>query len=341
MDSRPDAGEADSSSAVARIPFEVDWPPGHVAAYLVRGEEPILVDAGNPGDRAREELTAGLAEQGVELEDIDHLVLTHGHPDHTGQTPAILGAADPTVYAPAAVHDRLGRDLDQLREAVRRNTTLAGTAPERLDTAIEWAVRDVEFSRDLLPRDAIDVEISAGAPFEAGGVTFEPVHTPGHNAEHHVYLTDLSSDQTGGTSARVAFSGDMAVRTFRAVLMHVGLDDGVREAVPAFQRALDRLADEDVDCVYPGHGPVHQDYLEAIDQSRESLARLLDATYDHLEAGDGDCAVGIARARLDEADARSLGYMLPETVAALAQLERTERARATVDENGVRRYVPL
>lgn len=339
MDSSADPEAAtDSTAAVARVPFEVDWPPGHVAAYLLRGEEPILVDAGNPGDRAREELEAGLAEHGLAVADIEHLVLTHGHPDHTGQTPAVLEAADPTVYAPATVHDRLGRDLDALRAAVRRNTTAAGTAPQRLDTAVEWAVRDVEFSRNLLPAEAVDVRIEHGEPFEAGGVTFDPVHTPGHNAEHHVYLAALPPVEAGGEAERVAFSGDMAIKTFRPVLMHVGLDDGVREAVPAFEGALDRLEARDVDRVYPGHGPIHEEYAAAVAQSRQSLERLLEATRDHLRAGDGDSAVGIARARLDETDSRSLGYMLPETVAALAHLERTGRAEATVDGAGVRRY---
>lgn len=322
-----------TSASVSRVPFEIDWPPGEVAAYLVRCDDIVLVDAGNPGDAAREELVDGLAALDVEPADIDHLVLTHGHPDHTGQTPAIIEAADPTVYAPAAVEDRLGRDLEDLRATVRRNTTAAGTAPDRLDTAVEWAVRDVEFSRGLLPADAVDVPIESGVPFEAGGVTFDPVHTPGHNAEHHVYIVNLDAE-------RVAFSGDMAIRTFRPVLMHVGLDDGVRDAVPAFKRALDRLATRSVDRVFPGHGPVHREYDAAVAQSRESVERLLAATHEHLVVGDGDSAVGIARARLDESDARSLGYMLPETVAALAHLERTDRANSILDADGVRRYEP-
>ena len=33
---------------VHRLVFDVDWPPGHVACYLVDGPEPILVDAAAP-----------------------------------------------------------------------------------------------------------------------------------------------------------------------------------------------------------------------------------------------------------------------------------------------------
>jgi len=314
---------------VRRIEFSVDWPPGHVAAYLIETAEPVLVDAGQTGDDAAEELREGLATHGYEVADVEHLVLTHAHPDHTGQATTVVEAAAPTVYAPALVSERLGRDLDAVRESVRANTTAAGTAPENLDTALKWAVSEIEYSRGLLPD--VDVWVESGEPFGAGGVTFDPVHTPGHNAEHHVYLADLDG-------RRVAFSGDMAVRTFRSVLMHSGLDDGVHDAVPAFRTALDRLAEHGVDRSCPGHGPTHTEYEAALAQSRESLARLLDTTHEYLAEGAHDTAVGIARDRMGDEDSRSLGYMLPETVATLAHLERTGRATSTTDDRGVRHY---
>lgn len=37
-------------SSVRRIGFSVDWPPGHVACYLLDLDEPVLVDAGILGE---------------------------------------------------------------------------------------------------------------------------------------------------------------------------------------------------------------------------------------------------------------------------------------------------
>lgn len=322
------------ATAVRRIEFPVDWPPGHVAAYLIEADEPILVDAGRPGDAAAN-LRDGLAAHGYEVSDIEHLILTHAHPDHTGQAPVVYEEADPTVYAPGLVENRLRRDLDDVEAAIRRNTTEAGTAPENIDTAVEWALQSISFSRHLLPQERIDVRVEAGDPFEVAGVKFDPVHTPGHNAEHHVYLADFEGE-------RAAFSGDMAIRTFRPVLMHRGLDDGVRDAVSAFETALTRLDRCEIDRVYPGHGPVHAEFQEAVEQSRRSLDRLLGTTLEYLEEGaisegDYNTAVGIARDRMDGNDTRSLGYMLPETVAALAHLERTGQASSNLVQN-VRRF---
>lgn len=326
--SSPEDRPLDAEGVVHRLEFDIDWPPGYVAAYLLDVEEPVLVDAGQPGSAAERTLREGLDRRGYDLSDIEHLILTHGHPDHTGQTPTIVEVAEPTLYAPKLVLDRLDRDIPSLRVAVRSNTTAAGTAPEKLDTAIEWAVRDIEFSRSLLPPGSIDVAVEAGEPFEAGGITFDPVHTPGHNAEHLVYFAGLDAD--------LAFSGDMVVQNFRAVLMHRGLDNGVREAVPAFQRGLSRLEARSVDRVFPGHGPAHSQYESALEQSQASLVNLLDTTWEYLS--NYDTAVEITRARMGDSDSRSLGYMLPETVAALAHLERTGRATGNTDPDGVRRY---
>ena len=37
---------------VHRLTFDVEWPPGHVACYVVDSPEPILVDAATPDHEA-------------------------------------------------------------------------------------------------------------------------------------------------------------------------------------------------------------------------------------------------------------------------------------------------
>jgi len=50
--------------------------------YLLRGERPVLVDTGAPGDLPR--ILAGLKAHGVEPKDLALILLTHGHSDHAG-----------------------------------------------------------------------------------------------------------------------------------------------------------------------------------------------------------------------------------------------------------------
>ena len=56
-------------------------------SYLLKGEQVILFDPGHIqnelGEKCLDTLEAGLAIDGVSLGDIDVILLTHGHPDHS------------------------------------------------------------------------------------------------------------------------------------------------------------------------------------------------------------------------------------------------------------------
>ena len=328
------------AAGLHRIEFAVDWPPGHVAAYLLDGPEPVLFDAGMPDgrdpadpegadDHDREgTLRDGLARAGLDLADIVHLVVTHPHVDHIGQARTLLEAGDPTVYAPAGVRERFAGDAESLAERVERNVRGTGLAGERLEETVEMAVRSLERNRDLLPPAAVDRWVEPGEPVAVGGHSLEPTHTPGHQADHLVFRTDLD-----GESA--LFSGDAAMEPFRGVAIHDGLDDGVFETFEAFYTGLDRLSALDVDRVYPGHGPVHRRFEEIIERDRDSLDRRLDGVERAIREGSRTIPEVTARVAGD----RPARYLLPEVYAAVSHLESTGRATVTV-EDGVRYYDP-
>ncbi len=315
---------------VHRIEFPVDWRPGHVAAYLLTGPEPVLVDAGVPGPEGREALTDGLAAAGYAVADVAHLVVTHPHVDHVGQVETVVDAAAPTVYAPAATRERFGRDAESFRERTEAAVVAAGVPPERRDRLSAWLLGAMQTERDLLAADAVDVGVEPGEMVTVGDRSFEPIHAPGHQSDQLCYMTAV-----GGR--RVLLAGDAAIAPFRPVLTHAWLRPPVTDAASAYRRTLDALAELSVDRVLPGHGPVHADLAGAVAGSRRSLDALLDGTADAV-AGGVETAFGLASRRAD--GERALGYLLPEAVAALAAVERTGRVAATTDEDGVRRHRP-
>lgn len=312
---------------IHRIEFSVDWPPGHVAAYLIDGPEPILVDAGMDGEDAQTELETGLADVDRSLEDIEHLVLTHPHIDHIGQIPALRGANDPTIYAPVGARKRLSRETADLEQAVRENAAAAGLKGQIIEEAIEKSVESLERNRTLLDPAVVDHWIDHGQEFTAGGLTLEAIHTPGHQADHCCYYGNMDGEP-------VLFSGDLLLEPFRSVIIHAGLDRGVEDGVSAFYTALERLDGLTVDHVFPGHGPAHQKFAENVERSRSSLDSML---ADALENAQDEpiSALDLAFTRAGE---REIHYVLPEVVAALAYLESNGRATVTLDE-GVKRYL--
>jgi glyoxylase-like metal-dependent hydrolase (beta-lactamase superfamily II) len=325
------------TSGVSRIEFEVGWPPGHVACYVLDGDEPVLVDAGMPdgdagpsgdeGDGEREAtLRGGLAEVGLEPADIAHLVVTHPHVDHVGQVPAVLDGADPTVYAPAGVEERFGRDAGALGERVRRNAREVGIEGELLEEAVDLAVGSLERDRSLLPPGAVDRWIADGEHLSIGGHDLTAVHAPGHQADHLCFEVELDGE-------RALLAGDMAMEPFRGVAIHDGLDDGVHGAFEAFYDALDRLSALPVDRVYPGHGPVHGEFERVVTRDRRSLDRRLDG----VEAAVRKGLRTVPAVTAEIAGERPARYVLPEVYGALSYLESEGRVRVNV-EDGVRHY---
>ena len=305
-----------------RIEFDVPWPPHTAYAYLVPAAEPVLVDAGAPGDEGWASLVDGLEAAGYAPADVEHLLVTHPHTDHDGQVANLVEAADPTVYAPEGVRMRLARDAEDLAGAVRTNATEVGL-PD-VEGAVEEAVDSLHRNRSCLPPGEIDVVVGFDEPFEAGGLQFDPVHVPGHQANQAAYLLE----------GRL-FAGDALVEPFRPAALHVGLDRGCYDCIDAFYEGLDRLAGLEVDRVYPGHGPVFEDAAGAVERARTDLDSLVAEVRETLSALGEATPYEVTDARID--DPRRMQFSVFESVGALARLERQGAAESTV-EDGVRTY---
>lgn len=324
---RPDAG---GQTRVRRLEFGVDWPPGHAAAYLLADDEPILVDAGMVGREGRRELIDGLEDVGYAPADVEHLLLTHSHTDHVGQVRTVLEAGDVTIHAPARIRDRFERDLETVEAATRANLAEAGVAPDYLEAAVARLVEAHESNREGMPLEAVDVWIDDD-PIRVGGREFDPIYTPGHHVAHHCYGTALGDE-------RVVFAGDMAIQPFRAAAIHVNFDDGVREGIDAYFDALERMATYSFDRVYPGHGPVHDEYAGTIERALADLEDRIEACHDSLDRRDEPCsATRIGDDLTDSVGERA--RIMPEIVAALGTLEREGRVRSWL-EDAVRYYEP-
>ncbi|MCM3766468.1 MBL fold metallo-hydrolase [Neobacillus niacini] len=71
-------------NGIAKISLPTPFPVGDVNVYLVKGERLTLVDAGPKTEEAWNSLTSQLAQLNLAPKDIEQVVLTHHHPDHSG-----------------------------------------------------------------------------------------------------------------------------------------------------------------------------------------------------------------------------------------------------------------
>ncbi|SEQ89888.1 MBL fold metallo-hydrolase [Natrinema salaciae] len=313
------------SSDVSRLDFDIEWPPKHAAAYLIETPAPILIDAGDPQDRAEATIRDGLATKGYEPGDVEAVVVTHPHSDHIGQVP-FLREAGATVYAPRPVLEQLERDPADLAEGVREIGRSAGYRGEAIDREVERARSSLERNRRLLAPEAA-VPFEFGEPFAVADREFDPIHTPGHQIHHASLATDLNGERT-------LFSGDALIEPFRPGAIHVGIDYGAYDAVEAFHRSLDRFDGRPIDRVFPGHGPVFTNYEEAIETTRSALETLTGETLEAVTAIGPATPMELTRHRAGEV---RYPAQLLDTLGALGTLEDRERVEYEC-RDGVRYY---
>ncbi|MGM0604158.1 MAG: MBL fold metallo-hydrolase [Halobacteriota archaeon] len=217
---------------VVRITVGEGSPEGANSAYLLSSHGTI-VDPGPPGDDRYERLRAGVSGAGVDIEAVDHVVLTHWHADHVGLAARLAADADATIHmheqdAPlfadyaAARARRLQRDASTL--------TAWGVPADRV-AAVRRGDAPSPFP------DTIPVECHADGDSIAGGTL---VHTPGHTAGH-------SAVRFGDA----LFVGDAVLPTYTPNVG--GTDTRMDDPLSAYVRSIRDLRRHTGDS-YPGHG---------------------------------------------------------------------------------------
>lgn len=139
----------------------------HINCYLIRGRgRTILVDAGTGGiNNAGGLLGINLSAAGVSPDEVDTVLMTHGHPDHIG---GLLDAEGRPVYKHAELH------LHPLEAAYWRDD-------EKLHMANERGQRNFMLARRTLAAYAQRLRFFDGSEITEGILpVWLPGHTPGH-----------------------------------------------------------------------------------------------------------------------------------------------------------------
>ncbi|SFR63884.1 MBL fold metallo-hydrolase [Halogeometricum limi] len=219
-------------SDFVRVPVGGGSPEGSNSAYVLP-DHSVLIDPGPPGDEAYERLRTGLADAGISVSDIDHVVVTHWHADHVGLAPRLAAAAGATIHMHKHDAPLLGSYREERRKRTRRDAA----------TLAEWGVPEVRVEEvragdtpSPLP-DETPVVAHEDGDVVAGG---EILHTPGHTLGH---LAIRFGD--------AMFVGDTVLPTYTP---NVGGSD-TRSTTPLtdYLQSLRRLLEHDGE-FFPGHG---------------------------------------------------------------------------------------
>ena len=205
-------------------------PMGPVNGYVVQGEGAIMIDGGTPGQM--DDFLTGLERASVRPEEIQLMVVTHGHWDHIGSAKQIKEATGARI----AMH-RLEKEY--LEESVEP------PPPPGVTTWGRVLVKLVGMSASSaeIPTADVDIELGEEALSLAEyGIPGRVIHTPGHTPGSISVLLETGD----------AFVGDLAMNGFPLRLS---------PGLPIFAEDLEQvkeswrsLLDAGAKTVYPGHG---------------------------------------------------------------------------------------
>lgn len=168
------------------------FPHGRIALYLVRSERNALIDTGLMVTPERD-VAPALAPLGLTLRDIDVVLNTHGHFDHTGGDHAVksAGRAKILIHREEAsmVSDR-GRYLDDLFAPMVEGVFGKGYLEQDWGDFVQLAGPETAVDGFLEDNDVIDL---------GAGCRLRVLHLPGHTAGSLGFLWEKEG---------VLFSGD-------------------------------------------------------------------------------------------------------------------------------------
>lgn len=202
---------------------------GFNQCYIIQSEGAVMVDGGSPNKI--EEFMEAMERIPVEPEDIQLIILTHGHFDHIGSAREIK-----EVTGAKIVMHQLDRDY--LEKPFQRIPKGVGVWGGILSMMLHIIAPFIQF-----PAAKVDITLTdEGMSLTDFGIPGRVIHTPGHTAGSVSVLLN-SGD---------AFIGCLAQNKF-PLRLNPGLPV-LADSIKKVKESWKRLLKLGVEMAYPGHG---------------------------------------------------------------------------------------
>jgi glyoxylase-like metal-dependent hydrolase (beta-lactamase superfamily II) len=252
------------------VSLPTPFPVGPVNAYLAEGEPLTLIDTGPRYRPAREALNKGLRDRDCLVVDLQRILLTHAHVDHSGLAAELAAGSGAAVCTHTANLPRLAHEGGAHRTVFYIRMMRWAGVPIRMMMKLAKVRRNLgRYSEPLTPQHTI----ADGDLLDLGGEDWRVLHTPGH---------------TGGViclyqpQRKLLISSDHLLRDISSNPIIDPPDPGERERphrLVQYLEQLQRVAELDVALALPGHGSPITDHRSLIRKRlafhRERALRIL------------------------------------------------------------------
>ena len=279
--------------SIHQITLPTPFPVGPVHVYLLEGRPLTLLDTGPRTPEALQALEAGLAERGYRVNDLERIIISHAHADHSGLAATLAERSGAEVLAHPRCAARLSPALSEFRASAESDDqsggvgnnwrqrwyayllTSAGVPPEA-QARVAGGFRHVQRHSDTVRVDRL---LGEGDTLRLGEVIWEVLHTPGHSAD----LICLYQPQ-----ARLLLGSDHLIKHISSnAVIEPPEREGAERRRPLvkYWANLRRVEEMDISLVLPGHGKPIEDHRSLIERRFVFYRRRLDDIRQVLDSG--------------------------------------------------------
>jgi glyoxylase-like metal-dependent hydrolase (beta-lactamase superfamily II) len=275
---------------IYRLPLAIPFEVGPVNCYLVRRDEPALVDCGPRTPEAWDALAAHLAALGLAPKDLRHIVATHSHIDHHGNL-ARLAREAPGAWLYAHEDDaHLIFEFEEsmeARTATTRALFLSWGFPEHTLDFVQKMYLSFKRYAESVPRARLRPIRGEDAAVALGPLALRALHMPGHTEG----LVCLLLEEAGG----ILFANDHVLeRITPNPTVYMPPYRGRRTGLADYLESLRRLRGIEAARVLPGHGRPFGGLARRIDEIMAHHERRAGRVEELLPADAGKTVIELA-----------------------------------------------
>lgn len=310
---------------IHKITIPVPFAVGTVNAFLMKGDTLTLFDAGSKTKEAYEALEFGLKQAGYTFKDVEQVILTHHHPDHSGWVEAfdrgsLLGHAYNNLWLTRDAHFFNFHDQFYYDRLVEEGV------PEADFHWIEKMKRPIA----LVGKRPLDQVLQDG-DFLPGHPNWTVLETLGHAQSHLSFWNEQTGELMGGDLLLSHVSSNPLIEP------PMDETDERPQSLLQYNASLKRLLELPVNTVYAGHGEEVYNAHALIEHRLAEQQERAKKVYHMLQDGPKNI-YSLTKQLFPTAYEKELGLTLSETIGQLDDLCHQQLISEVKDENGVLYY---
>jgi glyoxylase-like metal-dependent hydrolase (beta-lactamase superfamily II) len=272
---------AERAAGIHCLAIPTPFAVGRVNCWLIDDDPLTLVDCGPNSGSALDALETGLREHGRRIEDLERIVITHQHIDHTG----LVGILARRSGAEVVALDLLAPVLEDHAASAERDDELAEAVmlrhgvPRDVVTALRSLSRAYRGWGGGAP---VAHPVPDGGTLEFADRTLQVLHRPGHSPSDTVFWDEARALAIAGDHLLPRISSNpLIARPLGGRSGEPG--SGRPRALAMYMASLRETRAMPLELVLPGHGEPFADHARLIDERftmhdrrAEKIAQLLE-----------------------------------------------------------------